>query len=121
MFSEPITITVNGVGKSLNKVSTISQGNTNGAVYQSSDENWKLTISHQRLKDKIRTLTKFEQRVIAADPLTAENAYMTLTEQHVTDRPITGFAQIDVERHIAGFNDWQKLNATQIKLYGQES
>ncbi len=121
MLSEPVTITVNGVGKVLARTQLINQSNTTGSVYESSDGNWKLTVSHQRSKDKIRTLTKFEQRVVATDPLTAAQDYAWLTESHVTDRPIVGFTQAQVEQQIVGFNDWQKSNAVQVKLFGLES
>jgi len=116
MFADPQVITVNSVAKSMPRID--SDGTT--AIYQTADEAFKMTISHQRSAKRIRTVVRVDQRVVAADPLTSVNAYQTLTDYHVIDRPLTGFTSTQVAQQVAALNAW--LDSTAIgKLYGQES
>lgn len=117
MFADPITITISGSGKVLARTSS----NGTSAIYESADGNYKLQISHQLTKDKIRTLARLDSRAVVADPLTAVNDYETLTTFAVFERPLIGFTQPNVEAQWIGFNTWFILSANQIKLYGKES
>jgi hypothetical protein len=117
MFADPITITISGSGKVLARTSS----NGTSSVYESADGNYKLSLSHQITKEKIRTLARLDSRAIVADPLTSVNDYETLTTFCVFERPTVGFTQANVEAQWAGFNTWFVLNATQVKLYGKES
>lgn len=116
MFSEPITVTVNSVGKVMAKVSS----KDTSSIYQNADASWKLTISHIESKDRIRSMARIDQRAIVADPLTSVNDYDTLSFYCVVDRPIYGFSTAQIEQLIAGFKTW--LDNTAIdKLVGLES
>lgn len=116
MLADPQIITVNAVAKSMPRV-LIELGKS---TYQKDDETFKLIISHQRSNKRIRTMSRFEQRVIVADPLTSENDYETLSYYTVIDRPEVGFSVAQVQQQIAGFNTW--IDAAMIaKLYGQET
>jgi hypothetical protein len=116
MLSDPQTVTINAVAKSLPKT-TISG---TSAIYQSSDGVWTLTVSHQVSKGRIRTMARLDQRAIVPDPLTAVNDFETLTDYHVIDRPEAGFSVTQVQQQVAGLNAW--LDATMVsKLYGKES
>lgn len=116
MFADPQSVTVAGTPHSLPRVS--SSGTS--AVYQKSDENWKLSISHQKQNGKIRTVARIDQRAVVADPLTAVNDFEILTTYIVIERPIVGFSSTNVNDQIAGFKTW--LDSTNVgKLFGQES
>lgn len=116
MYTDPQTVTINAVGKTLARVS--STGTT--SVYQSSDGVWKLTLSHTVSKDRIRTMVRLDQRAIVADPLTNVNDYETLSDYHVIDRPNYGFTLAQVQQQVAGSNAWLN-DASVAKLFGMES
>lgn len=116
MFTDPQSITVNAVAKSMPRID--SDGTS--AIYQTADESFKMTISHQKSAKRIRSVVRVDQRVIAADPLTAVNAYQTLSTYLVIDRPVTGFSVTQLDYQLAALEGW--LDSTSIgKLYGQES
>lgn len=117
MFADPQTVTINSVGKTLNRVS--SDGTR--SVYKSADGIWTLTVSHTPTgKGRIRTQIRLDQRTIVPDPLTAVNDYETLTNYHVIDRPEAGYTSTQVAQQVAGLNAW--LDATAVgKLCGMES
>lgn len=116
MFADPITITINGSAKVMARVSSTGTS----SVYQTSDGNYKVTISHTETKDKIRSLVRLDQRKVAADPLTAENVYVTLTQYTVFERPIFGFTSTEMDQQNSGFETW--MDSTVIgKLFGKES
>lgn len=116
MFSDPQSITVAGVAKSMPKIS--SEGTK--TTYQKNDLEYTLTVSHTVIKDRIRSMVRVDQRAIVPDPLTAVNDYETLSFYCVIDRPSAGFSSTQVSDLITGFKTW--LDATAIgKLYGKES
>lgn len=116
MFADPITITINGAAKVMARV----QSNGTSSVYQTPDGNFKLTISHDENKVRIRSVARLDQRVVATDPLTAENLYATLTTYQVIERPLFGFTVTNVDHQISGFETW--MDSTVIsKLFGKES
>lgn len=116
MFTDPQVVTVNAVAQSMPRITVAGLS----AVYQKSDESYKLTISHQKSNKRIRSMARIDQRAIVADPLTSENDYETLSFYVVCDRPEVGFSQTQLEQLIAGLKTW--LDNTAIgRLYGQES
>jgi hypothetical protein len=116
MFADPQSVTVNAVAQSMPRIST----GTNSSVYQKSDETFKLSISHQKTKDRIRSMARIDQRAIVADPLTSANDFQTLTFYVVIDRPFYGFTSTQTDQLITGFKSW--LDSTAIgRLFGQES
>lgn len=117
MFSEPITITVNSVAKVMPRVSTKDLS----SKYALSDGTFRLEISHQPSKDRVRSMARFTQRAIVTNPLdSTSNDYDELSFYSVIDRPLYGFSQTQVEQLVAAFQTW--LNTAAVdKLYGQES
>lgn len=115
-FADPQSVTVNSVAKSMPRISTSGTS----AVYQNADESFKMTISHTKSKDRIRSMSRIDQRVVAADPLSSINDWETLGVYLVIDRPLVGFSSTQVEQLITGFKTW--LDSTAMgRLYGQES
>lgn len=116
MYSDPQTITVNAVAKVMARILTSGQSST----YQTADGLFKLILSHQLSNSRVRTMARFEQRLIVPDPLTSVNDWETLSTYHVIDRPEVGFSVAQIQQQIAGFQVWH--DATSIaKLVGQES
>lgn len=117
MLSDPITLTVNGVANSLNRIST---GDLTSS-YSTADESLKATIKHQRTSsDRIRTTIDVVQRKVVSDPLTSENDYDTLTFRLLIDRPSVGWTATEVDyvnQALAGF----LTTANVGKLYGLQS
>lgn len=117
-FSDPISITVAGNAKSMPRVST---GNFT-STYTSADENWSVTISHQKVAggQKLRSLVKFRQRKVATDPLTSAQDYAFNDWMLINERPVVGFTSTEVNDQKAGLFTW--FDATiGGKFYGQES
>jgi len=116
MFSDPQSITVSAVAQSMPRV----ESNGKQAIYQKADETYKLTISHQKPKGRIRSMARVDFRAVVADPLTSANDYEVLSLYVVVDRPEVGFTSAQVEALRAGFFAW--LDSTAMgKIYGQES
>lgn len=116
MFSDPQTITINSVPNTCNRV--LTEGSK--AIYQTSDGNIRLTISHQEGKDgRMRRMARVDKRVVAADPLTAENDYESLGVYVVVDEPSYGFADADIKYVQAGL--FALINSAFMdKLLGSE-
>lgn len=116
MFSDPQQVTINAVAQSMPRV----ESNGKVSIYSKADETFKLTISHQKPKGRIRSMARLDQRAIVADPLTSANDYETCSLYVVLDRPEVGFTVAQVEFLRAGFFAW--LDGTAMaKVFGQES
>jgi len=87
MFADPQSVTINAVPVSLPRVSI----GVSEATYRSADETVQMRISHQSSKGRKRRMIRLDQFVIAADPLTAENASQKAGIYLVVDEPTFGF------------------------------
>jgi hypothetical protein len=120
-FSEPITITVNGVPLSFAKQS--SSGTS--SQYSTGDGLWTLKISHEGIRknnqDYVRTVSRLDQKKVVADPLTAVNDYQTFSTYTVEERPSFGFTSTEIKNQLTGFNTWTGTSGTQDKLLNKES
>lgn len=116
MLADPQSITINSVAKSLARVST----NGTSSIYQTADGLFKLTVSHQQTKDKVRSMVRLDQKKIATDPLSSEQDWATVTEYRVYERPIVGFSDTEIQYINAGLSSL--IDATLIsKLVGGQS
>lgn len=97
-LSDPQTVTIDSTPYTCNRVET----EKTRSVYQTSDENLKLTVSHQETKTRTRRMVRLDQRVIAEDPLTAVNEYKGLGIYLVIDEPEFGFDDTDIANVVAG-------------------
>lgn len=115
-FSDPQSVTINAVPVSLPRISVGDSAST----YKSADEAVQLRISHQATKGRKRRMVRLDKRVIAADPLTAENAYQTAGVYLVIDEPEYGFADADLDYIVDALIAW--LTAANIaKVLGSET
>lgn len=101
-FSDPQSVTINAVPISLARVSS----NDTRSIYQNADGTVKMTISHQISGKRRRRMVRLDQTVIAADPLTAENAEMTLSFYWVIDEPQFGFTDTEIGYLTAALIAW---------------
>jgi hypothetical protein len=120
MLTDPQSITVNTVAKSMPKV----QDDGQHSVYAMADGSFKLDIRHTSRKvDKLgrtRSLATFTQTASVTDAITGLSRLDTLVFSVQIDRPDSGFSSTQVQQLVAGFNAW--LTSTIVdKLYGRES
>lgn len=116
MFADPQTVTINAVAKVMPKLTSTGLK----SEYALADGTFKLTVSHLESRDRIRSMTRVDQRLVVPDPLTAVNDFETLSTYYVIDRPLFGFSSAQVEQQSAGLFVW--LSPANIaKLYGRES
>lgn len=115
MFTDPQTITVDGVAYVMPRVS--SQGSK--SVYRTADGLAQLTISHQTSKGRTRRMARFDRVVVAADPLTAVNSFQTASTYEVFDTPDIGFTIDQVDDMTQGFKTWLST-ANVSKILGGE-
>lgn len=111
MLTSPQTVTINGVASTCNKI----EDSKNASVYATDDGNVKLTVSHQESKSRFRRMARIDKRVIAADPLTAVNAYQKLAAYVVIDEPLNGFSDADIAFVVEALKTWL-TNANQLAM-----
>lgn len=97
-LADPITLTIDGSGHTLNRVRT--EGTR--SIYAEAGEAYKLTVSHQESKDRTRRMIRVDNRIVAADPLTAQNEYKGLGVYLVIDEPEYGFTDTAITNIAAG-------------------
>lgn len=102
MLADPQTVTVNAVAQELNRVK--SDGFR--SEYATADEEFKFVVSHQESGKRTRRMIRLDQRVVAADPLTALNEYKSLGVYLVIDEPEYGFDDAAIYDVIAGLLGW---------------
>lgn len=101
-FADPQSITINAVPISMPLISS----NDNRSVYQNADGTLKFQISHQTSGTRRRHMVRIDKTVVAADPLTAENASQGLAVYIVIDEPSFGFADTDIDDVVQGLIAW---------------
>lgn len=115
-FSDPQSVTINSVATSLPRVSIEPQG----AVYRNADETVQLRISHLSSKGRKRRMVRLDQTVIAADPLTAENAEQKAGIYLVIDEPTWGFTDAQLDYLVDALIAWH-TSGNIAKVLGGES
>jgi hypothetical protein len=116
MLSDPQVLTVNSVAKSMPR---IESGGLKSS-YALADGTFKLTVSHQQSKGRIRSMVRADERAIVADPLTSVNDYETLGIYVVIDRPEVGFSATTVDQLRAAL--FALIDTTYTgKIFGLES
>lgn len=114
-LSTPQTVTIDTVVTDLHRV----LDDKSQSVYKSADGNTTLTVSHQESKNRFRRMVRLDRRVIAADPLTAQNAYQTESQYLVIDEPITGFTDASLEGYVNVLKTWLTSTNIQAVLAGR--
>lgn len=120
MFSDPVTLSVNGV----NKVCPRTSSNGTSSIYELPDGTLKFTVSHapQKVagKSRIRSMVRIDTFKVVPDPLTSVNDLEGLAVYLVIDRPVVGFSSTEIFHHTNALEAF--LDATSVdKLFGKES
>lgn len=116
-FTDPQVVTINAIAKSMPRVTT----EANASLYSTADEEVKMRISHQTVKDRTRRMVRIDQRVVAADPLAPTvNAYKSLGVYLVIDEPEYGFTDTAIDYVVQGFKTWLSTGNV-LKVLGSES
>jgi len=117
MFTDPITITVNGVAKTLSKIS--SEGTS--STYATPDEEYLYKISHQVTNaGRVRSTLELTQKKVVTNPLDSTNDYDTVLFRYLIDRPLFGWSATELDYVKAGLAAWL-TTANLTKLFGKES
>lgn len=116
MLADPQSVTINAVPISLPRISM----GVSESTYRSADETVQMRVSHQETKGRKRHMVRLDKTVIAADPLTAENASQKAGVYLVIDEPSFGFTDADLDYQVDALVAW--LTAANIaKVLGSES
>jgi hypothetical protein len=118
-FTDPIALTINGVGLSLPKVS-VSGDDTQ---YQTSDGLVVVKASHDYGK-RNRHLLRIDHSKITADPfIPADNVKVGMSNYLVFDVPAAGYTATEALQVYQGFKTWFTATSDAVitKLLGGES
>lgn len=116
-YADPQSVTVNAVPKSLPR---ISSGEAS-SVYKTADDEFQMRISHQKTKTRMRRMVRIDQKIVAADPLSAENVYQTAGVYVVVDEPEFGFDDTTLGYLVTALKDWLIAGTNTAKLLGSET
>lgn len=102
---EPTTLTVSGVAKTLNRIST----GDNRSIYRNSDGSITLTASHSYAK-RNRSVVRVDFQKTGADPLfPAQNLTVLGSTYVVLDRPKIGFTNAELVGYLEALADLLKV------------
>jgi hypothetical protein len=102
MLDSPQTITINSVDIDCNK----TQDEKTSSLYASDDGTLEFRVSHQAVKNRTRRMARIDQTKIAADPLTAINAYQKAGVYIVIDEPEVGFSNTEIDYLVDALSAW---------------
>jgi hypothetical protein len=123
MFADPQTITVNGVAKTLNRVST----NGRQSVYKTDDELYTFTITHNDTGKgsaaRTNRTAQLDVRTVAANPLTSVNEFKNATIKIIVNEPEFGFDDTTLNQNVQGLLAWatSSSGANVLKLLTDQS
>lgn len=103
-YSDPQSITYNAVAKSLVRVPPT--GVAGQTLFRQDTGEFVLTTSHVNGPKRTRHLARLDHQVVAADPLTAVNAYQNMAAYLVVDIPLVGFSLTDQKYLGLALTDW---------------
>jgi len=116
MFTDPQSLTINGVSNSLPRI--LVEGSK--STYQKSDGLLTLVNSHINASgNRVRTMVRVDQKAVVPDPLTAVNDLENLAVYLVIDRPLVGFSATQVDQLVQALKAWLTTSAV-TALYGRE-
>jgi len=119
-FSDPVSVTVNAVAKSLPRI--YSPGGT-ASNFKTSDDEFKLELSHQEVNGRReRHFVRLSQRKIGADPLVpATNIESKASVYLVLDNPVTGYSDTELGHLLKALCDFLNVTGNQTKFIGGEA
>lgn len=118
MLSDPQSVTVNGVARSLPRVPATS---SSGGAFRKDDGTTSLSVAHSRQGKKQRHVVTLSESLIAADPLLAGiNVKADQRVYFVIEHPETGFSTTQTLNLFKGLAAWAS-DANVTKIIGYEA
>lgn len=115
MLTDPQSVTINAVAKSLPLTKTQDTQRT----YTSADGEFQLLTKQNVTKDRFRREVRLVQTIVATDPLTAEPDYKSASVYIVIDEPKVGFTDTQLGYLVEGLKAFMS-SGTQTKVFGGE-
>lgn len=117
-FADPQSVTINAVPYTLARVSTEGRS----GIFQTGDGMVGLSVSHT-LGKRVRHTMRLDHKKLAVDPLTAENAYFSMSGLLVIDVPPTGYTITEAKQVVDGFTAYLTASsgARVTQLLGNEN
>jgi len=118
-FSDPQTVTINAVAKTLNRVST----GENKSQYSLDTGDYKLLVAHQ-YGNRMRRTVRLDIRKLSADPLiSAQNVERSMSIYTVFDLPVQGWTVAQAKLETDGYFAYLTASSGAIvtKILGGES
>jgi hypothetical protein len=123
-FTDPISITVNAVAKSMPRVSTTTGNNQRASLYQMSDRTFSLEISHRDVLRNKRSRhigrVTFTQRANVSNPLDTTLIPDLVSWSFQVDHPLDGFTSTQMTDMLTGLKTWYDTTVAG-KIIGGES
>lgn len=94
MYSDPQSVTVNAVAKSMPRVS--SSNPTKSGSFSTPDGDFQFTIAQNSTANRFRREVRLTQTKVAADPLTAQNKQVSTSVILTVDEPRWGFTDTEL-------------------------
>lgn len=117
MFTEPLTVTVNAVGKSLPRLTAGDRK----ALYESAADGFTLTITHVVGKRNRHTIRLYSSKT-AADPLLdGVSKRYSMSTYLVVDAPDVGFTLTEQKYIVKALTDWLGTSTNTDRVLGGES
>lgn len=117
MFTEPQSVTVNAVAKSLVRVSTGDRK----AIYENSVEGMSLNLSHANGKRKRHTVRLDIEKIAADAFLDGVSKPFSMSAYLVIDRPLQGITDTEAGYYAQALIDWLDVAGNITKVIGGES
>lgn len=104
MFTDPLTVTIDGVAISLARIqeSPGSKGQGPFSLYRNADGTKRLKIGFTEGSTNTRYLIRYEEDAVSADPISAVNKRVTAVFQTTIDQPSFGITDARVVNIVAG-------------------
>jgi hypothetical protein len=122
MLSDPSVLVIDGNSVNCARISSGQTSDGLTTIYQNSDRTVTFSVSQKTTnKDRVRVTVRLDVKAVVTNPLNStDQDYDTNTVYVVMDRPLFGFSEADVEKHVEALKAF--LTSTNIgKLYGGES
>lgn len=118
MFTDPISLTIATVGKSLKAVSRADHSSS----YREVTGEYEMVISHQETSKRNRRVVRLNRSLYSPDPFVpAQNLLSKYSVYLVVDHPISGFTAQMLQDDWSGFRDTFLTTANYARVVGGES
>jgi hypothetical protein len=119
MFTDPQSVTINGVATSMPRVSS----SANQSTYKTADQLTQFALSSQYGR-RVRRMARLDSSKIAADPLTAgQSLPVSMSAYLVVDVPLVGYTIAEQKYYVDALTGWLTLTSGSnvTKLLGGEN